>query len=116
MTDEQILHIAKVCHEAHRAWCAAHGDHAHKPWDEAEEYQREGTLWGVRWVLDFPDASDEDHHDDWWVEKQKQGWTYGPVRDSIAKTHPGMVPYSEMPEYQRKKKPLFRAIVMALSA
>jgi hypothetical protein len=115
MTDDDILNIAKVCHEAHRAWCAANGDHVHKPWDEAEPYQREGTIWGVRLLLRNPDITDEEHHDLWWMQKLKEGWRYEENRNGTAKTHPGMVPYSEMPEYQRKKKPLFRAIVMALS-
>ncbi len=116
MTDEELLNIARVCHEAHRAWCAANGDHAHKPWDEAEEYQRETTLWGVRLLLRCPGITDEEHHDLWWMNKLRDDWCHDSTRDSAAKTHPGMVPYSEMPEYQRKKKPLFRAIVMALSA
>ena len=65
-------------------------------------------------LLQYPAISDEEHHDNWWRDKHEAGWKYGPVRDSAAKTHPGMVPYSEMESYQRKKKPLFRAIVMAL--
>ena len=65
-------------------------------------------------LLENPNITDDSHHDMWVYEKLKEGWTYGPVRNPIAKTHPGMVPYSEMESYQRKKKPLFRAIVMAL--
>ena len=114
MKDEDILTIAKVCHEAHRAWCAAHGDHAHKSWEEAEQYQQATTVWGIQFLMTSPAASDEEHHDKWWEEKLLEGWRYGPVRDPVAKTHPGMVPYSEMEPYQRAKKPLFRAIVMAL--
>ena len=114
MTENEILNIARVCHEAHRAWCAANGDHEHKAWEEAEPYQRDTTIWGIELLLQYPAISDEEHHDNWWRDKHEAGWKYGPVRDPIAKTHPGMVPYSEMESYQRKKKPLFRAIVMAL--
>ena len=114
MTEEEILNIALVCHEAHRAWCAANGDHEHKAWEEAFDYQRGGTIWGIELLLQYPAISDEDHHNRWWSIMEGNGWTYGPVRDPIAKTHPGMVHYSEMESYQRKKKPLFRAIVMAL--
>ena len=115
MTEEEILNIARVCHEAHRAWCAANGDREHKTWEEAEQYQRDTTTWGIRLLLEFPDITDDSHHDMVGLrDAQAEGWTYGPVRNSTAKSHPGMVPYPEMEPYQRKKKPLFRAIVMAL--
>jgi len=114
MTDEDIIRIAKVCHEAHRAWCAANGDLKHKPWEEALGYHRGATILGVKLLLRNPNLTDEEIHDLWWADKLKEGWQYGPVRDPVAKTHPGMVPYGEMEAYQKKKKPLFRAIVMAL--
>ena len=61
MTEEEILNIARVCHEAHRAWCAANGDREHKPWEEAEQYQRDTTIWGIDLLIRFPDVSDQRH-------------------------------------------------------
>ena len=59
MKDDNILAIATVCHEAHRAWCAANGDREHKPWEEAEQYQRDTTIWGIDLLIRFPDVSDQ---------------------------------------------------------
>jgi hypothetical protein len=40
---------------------------------------------------------------------------YGEVKDAVAKTHPCMVPYDDLPEFQRKKDALFLAIVRVLA-
>lgn len=48
-------------------------------------------------------------------EKVNDGWVYGEVKDADKKTHPCIVPYNELPEFQKKKDHLFIAIVKALS-
>lgn len=47
-------------------------------------------------------------------EKIGAGWGYGEVKDANAKTHPCIVPFDQLPEFQRKKDALFCAIVDAL--
>ena len=44
----------------------------------------------------------ENAHDVWAAERMKQGWTYGPTRDDIAKRHPCLVPYSQLPESEKE--------------
>lgn len=48
-------------------------------------------------------------------EKVDAGWVFGEIKDADAKTHPCIVPYDELPEFQKKKDHLFIAIVKALS-
>jgi hypothetical protein len=48
-------------------------------------------------------------------QKVKDGWVLGHIKDGAKKTHPCMVPYNQLPEGQRKKDHLFRAIVLALA-
>ena len=48
----------------------------------------------------------ENAHDVWARQRMAEGWTYGPKRDDKAKTHPDLIPYSDLPdsekEYDRK--------------
>lgn len=108
--------IARVCHEANRAWCLALGDTSQKPWDEAEPWQRDSAILGVEFVLSHPAAGDSAQHDHWSDHKVREGWVWGPVKDSEAKTHPCLVPWSELPVEQQAKDRLFRAIVVALTS
>ena len=113
MTD--ILLIAKVCHDANREYCALSGDHTQVMWYSAPDWQRESAIDGVTHALDNPNAGPEDSHQNWWAGKIADGWVYGEVKDAVAKTHPCMVPYEQLPEFQRKKDALFLAIVRALA-
>jgi RyR domain len=106
--------IARVCHEANKAYCDALGDSSQKSWDEAEGWQRESAIKGVRFRLDNPNATAADQHEAWRKDKADQGWVYGEVKDAEAKTHPCMVPYEELPFFQRKKDAIFQAVVDAL--
>lgn len=112
MTVEQI---AQVAHEANRAYCLTIGDDSQPSWDEAPYWQRESAVAGVQFHLDNPDSTPEDSHLSWVRQKEIDGWTVGEVKDPDQKTHPCMVPWSELPEEQRKKDELFVAVVRALA-
>ena len=43
-----------------------------------------------------------------------RSWSYGEVKDAEAKTHPCLIPYDQLPEFQKAKDKLFVAIVDAL--
>jgi hypothetical protein len=107
--------IAKVCHEANRAYCATLGDLSQVPWDMAPEWQRQSAIKGVEFNLAHPDAPPSASHDSWLEEKRATGWKYGPVKDPEKKEHPCFVPYEDLPLEQRRKDALFKAIVGALS-
>jgi hypothetical protein len=110
-----IEKIARVCHEANRGWCAANGDHSQVTWEEAPQWQRESSIDSVKFALAHPDAPDSAHHDSWMQAKLSQGWRYGGVKDTAAKTHPSLVPFEQLPEAERYKDRLFQAIVKALT-
>jgi len=110
-----IDRIAKVCHEANRAWCEANGDFSQKPWEIAADWQRGSARMGVRFAIDHPDAPDSAEHDAWMADKIADGWRYGEIKDAEAKTHPCLVPFDQLPREQQAKDALFRAVVKALS-
>ena len=106
-------HIARICHAVNKAWCEETGDFSQKDWDDAEEWQRESAIAGVRFVVANPDAGDAAQHENWMKHKLAEGWVYGPVKDAEAKTHPCLVPFSELPLEQQFKDKLFRTVVLA---
>jgi len=114
MTEEQIVNIAKVCHQANKAWCEANGDDSQKCWNHAEEWQKDAAIQGVLFTIHHPESGDDASHNDWMRKKLKDGWTYGEVKDSEKKTHPCLVPFKQLPEFQQKKDALICAIVKAL--
>lgn len=107
--------IAKVCHEANKAYCEALGDYSQESWEDAPEWQKDSIQLGVELHLsgDFgPEAS----HESWMDNKLKAGWVHGKVKNSKASppTHPCLVPFEHLPLEQKVKDYVFRAIVHAL--
>jgi RyR domain len=106
--------IAKVCHEANRAYCENIGDDSQLPWNMAPEWQRESARKGVQFHLHNPDAKPEDSHNSWLKEKEADGWKYGEVKNVEKKEHPCFMPYEQLPIEQQKKDALFISVVRAL--
>lgn len=48
------------------------------------------------------EAIAENVHDKWALERQSEGWTYGPKRDDSKLETPDMVPYSQLPESEKE--------------
>lgn len=105
--------IAIVCHEANRAYCQTIGDDSQKPWEEAEQWQRDSAIKGVEYAALHPDAPPSAQHGAWMEDKLAQGWKYGPVKDAAKKEHPCIMPYDGLPLEQRIKDSLFRGVVFA---
>ena len=48
------------------------------------------------------EAIAENAHDIWALERQSEGWTFGPKRDDTKLETPDMVPYSQLPESEKQ--------------
>lgn len=105
--------IARVCHEANRAFCMSIGDFSQKPWEEAELWQRVSAIDGVRFRIRHPATSASARHDAWLENKKRDGWKFGLLKDPVKKEHPCCVPYEVLPREQKIKDFLFIAIVGA---
>ena len=107
--------LAKICHQANKAYCETLGDFSQKDWEQAEPWQRESMIAGVQFVMlnRQVEIAPQALHDAWLEKKTADGWTYGPEKNAEKKTHPCCRPWGELPPEQRKKDELFAAIAGA---
>jgi hypothetical protein len=106
--------VARVCYEANRAYRLALNDDSQKPWDEAEQWQRDTNITGVKFRRDNPDVGPIEMHNSWMRAKIADGWTLGDKIDGEAKTHPNLRPYTELDGDEQAKDKLFAGICDAL--
>ena len=115
-TDADVVErIARVAHEVNRAYCAALGDNSQPTWEDAPEWQKASARHGVELHIDIPHITPEQSHEAWMEEKRLDGWKWGAVKDPVKKEHPCYVRYDQLPESQRAKDYIFKAIVNVLS-
>ncbi|QFG09171.1 hypothetical protein PBI_SPORTO_66 [Arthrobacter phage Sporto] len=104
--------IARTCHEANRVLQMSHDDEQLSyPWHLASDEQKASSIEGVKKALEGATAMEL--HEAWARRKLADGWVYGETKDEGIKTHPCLVPYLKLPEEQRIKDHMFRAIVKA---
>lgn len=106
---ELIEHIASECHEANRVYCISIGDTSHKSWAEAPDWQKSTVRTGV--IKAIEGATPRDLHGSWMAQKIAEGWVHGEIKDPEKKTHPCIVPYDQLPHFQRQKDMIFRDTV-----
>lgn len=103
-----IARVAKSCHNANKKFCQSIGDDSQPDWDEAEQWQKDSAIAGVKSIVDNPSITPEESHNNWKKMKLDDGWKYGPVKDTKKKEHPCIVDsYDDLPEDQRKKDEIF---------
>lgn len=110
VTPQRISFIAKVCHEANRAYCDSIGDNSQLSWEDSPEWKKASVINGVKFHLSG-DHGPAVSHQNWFEQKKAEGWVYGPVKDAEKREHPCMVPYNHLPVEQRAKDFIFRSIV-----
>jgi len=115
-SEQDIDVVACIAHQANKAYCESIGDASQPNWTEAPEWQKASARNGVRFHLDNPKANASASHENWYTEKEADGWSYGPVKDPDNKRHPCFVAYKELPVEQQIKDHIFRSIVHAMSS
>lgn len=114
LSKELVERCAEAAHEMNRILCESQGDVSQPRWLDAPEWQRSSAINGVRGAL--AGNTPEQSHELWLREKVATGWGYGAVKDPVAKTHPCMVSYSQLPPEQRAKDLLFISSVTFMAA
>jgi hypothetical protein len=83
-------------------------------WDYWHPDAQNALVQAVAREREDPAPSAEESHLRWMAARQADGWIHGPVKDEAKKTHPNLVRYEVLPELEKAKDNLFRAIVAAL--
>lgn len=107
----KVDRISQVCHGLNKAWCEQNGDASQKEWGSAPREIKDSARRGVLFHLANPDAGDAASHDAWSIDKIAEGYRYGPDKDPVAKTHPCLVSFDDLPLHQQFKDRLFRTTV-----
>ena len=110
LTKDELINIARICHEASRAYYRSIGDDSQLPWSNAPAWQRGSAIDCVQFYL-AGEITSEQCHEEWLRLKEQDGWMLGSTVDFKRKTHPCLVPYSQLTEEQKMKDKLFTAIV-----
>jgi hypothetical protein len=115
LDDEALWKIARVMHESVRAWQKANGQPSSPSWSRAPKWMRDASREAVLWRLDNPAAPASAQHDQWAAEKKAAGWKFGKTKNGVKKTHPMLVPYSDLPEVERRKDAMVGALIDSLA-
>lgn len=116
MTEDQITKLsARAAHEVTCLRYRAFGVPV-LGWEDAEmtDALRAEIIEGAR--LTLAGSSPEVVHTAWWKRRVDAGWVFGPVKSFEAKTHPGLIPYDQLPEFNKQERVLFQAVVRATAA
>jgi len=106
--------IAKICHQANKAYCESLEDTSQPNWEEAPDWQKTSAIEGVKAKAKHHLIAPAQSHNLWMQKKLDEGWVYGEVKDPEKKTHPCLVAYKQLPVEQRTKDELFLAIAGVL--
>jgi len=108
MQRKEVIELAaKTAYTINNEFRAALGETRKPAWDDCTPTKRESLMYGVEDVL--KGATPERGHENWLAFHQREGWTYGAVEDVVAKKHPCMLHYADLPPEQRIKDTLFHA-------
>jgi len=67
-------------------------------------------------IIENPEQTPEQSHEEWTMKKKQDGWQYGLIKDEKLMTHPAMVPYSDLSFEVKAKDYIFSEIVKELLA
>lgn len=115
LSEDAVAKIAQVMHEGMRAWQKANDQVPTPTWGRAPNWMKASSVDAVRWRLENPTAGASAQHDRWMIYKKAEGWKFGKTKSGVKKTHPMLVPYSALPEVERRKDALVNAVIDALS-
>lgn len=111
---QTIVDVARVCHEANRAYCLSLGDASQPLWERAPDWQHRSAELGVRNIAMGEVRTPQQSHENWCRHKYLTGWAYGAQKDEAAKTHPCLVNFSALPVEDQTKDYLFFTITTTL--
>lgn len=87
----------------HISWCSYQIGVNQEYNENINDDQLESLIDGVKFMLDNPNITPEQSHNNWMKMKISQGWTYGETKDFNKKTHPNLIPYEYLSNVEKNK-------------
>jgi len=109
----KIETLARIVHEANRAYCLEIEQYDQTPWEVTPKIIQHSAIQGIKALAANPELTPEQMHENWMDYKLDEGWGYGETKDIEAKTHPCLMQYDNLPEFEKVKDLLFHSIVHA---
>lgn len=103
----EISIIAKKCHEANNDLLIKNNKEPLVSWSKLDNNTTFLNIKSVNRIIDNPDITPEEIHDEWVKNKKRDGWVYGKVKDDVNKTHPLIIAYDKMSDFDKEKDILF---------
>lgn len=108
------LRIAIASHEANKMWHNVNGLLSTDGWEKMQEWEKEDEAVKVMVAEANPDQTASEAHAAWMNKKIEDGWVLGDVKDSVAKTHPSLVSFSDLPPYKAKNRTVIFGVMRVL--
>jgi len=108
--------ISQTVHEALRGFVRASTGDKMPSWSQAPQWMKRATHDSVQFVLDHPDAPPGEQHRNWMDTKRADGWVHGETKDARRKTHPLLIAFVDLPEFEQQKDRLVIAVVKSFRA
>lgn len=117
--EEKIVRCARAAHNTMVTYCRMSGDYSIKEWDDADDWQRTDTIAMVKSTLRGAHSPAEEHGR-WFKTKVDKGYVYGVVKNDNPEkgplTNQNMLPYRDLPVYQRMKDNLLIVVTLGMAA
>jgi len=117
--EEKVVRIARAAHNTMVTYCRMSGDYSIKEWEDAAEWQRKDTIAMVESTLRGAHSPAEEHGR-WFKGKVDKGYVYGAAKNDDPEkgplTNPNMLPYRDLPLYQRMKDNLLIIVTIGMAA
>ena len=103
--------IARVCHEALRAYSIVIFDYSNRPWEDTDEDSRQFLIDLVEVIIKNPSSSPRSVHGIWSSELLSKGWVYGPTPSKTKHKHPQLIGFDDLHDEDVKRYALLIGIV-----
>ena len=107
--------IIKIIYCAIKAYAETVGDNSFADWEIANrdvvDSMYRGYLIRLNALRHGVVQTPEENHNYWMKDRLAHGWVLGPIKNDNKKEHPALVPYVELPTFQRVKNTIFTSII-----